>query len=409
MPLQSATLGVCTCDEGDSSSAIDVWARADVVRDEGMDLEGALTELALVRESIRAFALDLTGLTVFTEAATGAFRCTPTLALAAGARRVFAIARDSRFGSRSDAVTAVRSLAQSANVDDERLTIVDGFDRVGEADIVTNLGFVRPLDRRMIARLSPYAVIPLMWETWELRPHELDFSACLARDILVLGTNESDSRLRTMDDVGHVVAKLLAHAEVATRARVLVVGGGALASGVARTLSRAGARVTVLSELPVDADVEPLRVVASLASPRARAWLRRVSALVLVDHHSEHVLVGDRGDIAPEAIAEANPRLAVVHISGLTDDRALRSLGLTVVPDVIASRPRTMSVTTALLGPRPVFALHAAGLRVGEIMARARRATTTVAAARALALRHALCQDFSSLQYQRHRSRETGT
>ncbi len=33
-------------------------------------------------------------------------------------------------------------------------------------DLVTNLGFVRPIDRRLLAQLSSDALVAFMWEPW---------------------------------------------------------------------------------------------------------------------------------------------------------------------------------------------------------------------------------------------------
>ena len=49
---------------------------------------------------------------------------------------------------------------------------------IAGADIVTNLGFVRPIDEPLLSKLGPQAVVSLMWETWEHRPEELDRDAC---------------------------------------------------------------------------------------------------------------------------------------------------------------------------------------------------------------------------------------
>jgi hypothetical protein len=55
--------------------------------------------LGLMRHAILQCDLDLSRVTVLTEAATGAYSVTPVLAALAGAQTVFAYARDSRHGS----------------------------------------------------------------------------------------------------------------------------------------------------------------------------------------------------------------------------------------------------------------------------------------------------------------------
>ncbi len=349
-----------------------------------------MPEGPLVRACIASFGLDLTGLTIFTEAATGAFACTPAIALAAGADRVLALAKDSRHGSRAEAARAVRSLARRVGVED-RLAIVEDHARLEEAHIVTNSGLVRPLSADRVARMRSDAVIPLMYESWEFRPRDLDLGACLERGLLVLGTRESDPRLRSMDEIGFIAAKLLRDAGVAIeRARIAVLGGGAFGSSVVRCLTRLGATAIaiVVADQPLPRDIEGVR-----------AFLAEADALVAADYSGDRVLIGPGGLLEVDELVRLNSRLVIAHVVGRVDASELRKAYYCVVPDHVPETPQTMSVTLAHLGPEPVFKLQTAGLKVGEIMARARREATTSADARAFALGDPLCQDFSPLQY----------
>ena len=74
-----------------------------------------------------------------------------------------------------------------------------------DVDILTNTGFLRPINKKLIKALTPKCVIPLMWEPWEFRPEEIDIDACVERGIKVYGTNEADPRLKTMDYIGWIV------------------------------------------------------------------------------------------------------------------------------------------------------------------------------------------------------------
>lgn len=362
-----------------------------------------MREVQLIREAIAAFELDLTGLTVFTEAATGYFRCTAAIALAAGAARVLAIAKSSHHGSIASARDAVTQLVRELGVE-RGLSLVDNADQIAEADIVTNTGFVRPITDDVVSRMRRDAVIPLMWETWEFRPADLDLRACLERDILVLGTNEDDPRLQTKVLVGVVAERLLQQAEVTIAgAAIVVLGGGVFGSSIGRRLDAMGARVSIRCAGPLDGDVAHLR--------SAVPWrdLVDVSALVVADHESTHLLVGPAGELSVQDLVAANSNLTVVHVSGLIDAPGIRAAGCRLMPGIIARAPRTMSLTTSYLGPHPVIQLHTAGLRVGQIMARERRRRPTVAAARRSALEDRLCQDFSESQYAHFQAKTAGS
>lgn len=125
-----------------------------------------LRRLAL--RALDTFSLDLTGMRILTEAGSGPYVMTPLLAAMAGGR-VRALTRDSRYGSAKDVRAHTLDLASHWGLAVDVVT-----DRTAEyfadADIVTNLGFVRPIDRSVIDVLPPTAVIALMFEPWELRP-----------------------------------------------------------------------------------------------------------------------------------------------------------------------------------------------------------------------------------------------
>ena len=56
----------------------------------------------ILNQCINRFNLDLTDLTVLTEAATGPYLYSPVMAALGGAGKVYAIAGDSRYGRKED-------------------------------------------------------------------------------------------------------------------------------------------------------------------------------------------------------------------------------------------------------------------------------------------------------------------
>ena len=144
----------------------------------------------LVNEAVERMELDLSGLTVLTEAASDSFICTPLLAARAGAN-VIAVTKSSRYGSSKDIITYGGDMAKAFGVssciqftDDSPLNFAE------KADLVTNLGFVRPINKEFVALMPQHAVISLMWAPWEIREEDITFSACKEKGIPVIGTNE---------------------------------------------------------------------------------------------------------------------------------------------------------------------------------------------------------------------------
>lgn len=120
-----------------------------------------LRMVRLMREAIARVKLDLSGMVIVTEAATGAYAVTPVIAALAGAHRVYAMARSSKYGAFQEVVEQTQSLAELAGVQ-ESIEVVNRITKrmIGQADIITNSGHVRPIDARKIGWMKSTAVIP---------------------------------------------------------------------------------------------------------------------------------------------------------------------------------------------------------------------------------------------------------
>jgi hypothetical protein len=345
----------------------------------------------LVEDAIKRMSLDLRGWIVLTEAATGHYALTPIIAALAGAPRVLALAKDSRFGAAAEVAAALQRQAKAwgAGGAVETLTARDD-PRIAEADIVTNLGNVRPIDRGMLARLKTAAVVSLMWETWEFRAEDVDRDECRRRHIPLLGTNEHHPDLDTFGYVGPVVVKLLFAAGIEVlRSRIVVAGSGEFAARAAECLKAMRAEITAIDT----------RTPGALDSAGARDCLARADALVVVDHTTRRPLIGPGGDIGSGDLASLNPGLSIIHLCGGVDRDGLAAHGLTLVPDRFAP-VGYMSVATDYVGPKPLIDLHAAGLCVGQSLRLATSRGLSGAEAEAWALTHCpYAQGFSD----RHR------
>ena len=163
-----------------------------------------------IKESIRKLELDLEDLVVLTEAASGNYACTPIISALAGSEKVYAYGRDSRFGKAKDVIANIKKIAAKLEVNDkiEFITELDE-DLISQADIVTNLGPLRPIGSEFINKMKETAAIPLMREPWEFREGEIDLKACKDRGIIVMGTNENHPDLLIFDYLGHLCAKKL--------------------------------------------------------------------------------------------------------------------------------------------------------------------------------------------------------
>ena len=319
----------------------------------------------LIGDAIDTYDLDLSGLVVFTEAASGNYVVTSLIAALAGSDRVFAITRDSRYGKAVDVRNFTLELAQKWGVENQIEVVSDKIPSIlSQVDIVTNLGFVRPIDKNMIAHLKPTAVLPLMWETWEFREVDLDLSECRRKGIMVLGTNEREIGLDLFIYVGYLAVKLAFELEIEIyRSKIVVVGSGVFGKNSVKTFDKLDANIKYID----------LSAGNSLETEPDKFTLRDADLVVLVEHHSPVCLIGSEGQITVEELLMLSPHLAIVHIAGNINRKEIDSAAIPCVPQKSAV-PGYMSVSTDYLGPKPVIALHTAGLKVGEAMARARLA-----------------------------------
>lgn len=290
--------------------------------------------------AITDMELDLSEICVLTEAASGAFAVTCLIAALAGAERVFAVAKDSHYGTANDVIAHVGDWAQSLGVIDRIELTAEPARRFGpESHLVTNAGFVRPITGPMIRSLPP----------------------ALALSVPVVGTNETHPRVATFAQVGRLARVLIEETigESVAGAGIVVIGSDPFGGAIEMMLAEAGAQILRLVS-PAD----------SLFDPAHRGFIETARALVLAEHRVPDCLVGP-GGVPLDWIGADGP--ALIHISGVVDQDGIEGRGLRKIPPHEV-RPGYMGVTPGYLGPEPVIDLNTAGLRAGEVVVRARRA-----------------------------------
>ena len=313
----------------------------------------------LMQSAVRECALDLSGATVLTEAASGAYAVTPVLAAFAGAR-VNAFTRSTRYGSAADVEAQTMALARAAGIAD-RIQVSSELTpaMISAADIVTNSGHLRPLDARLITSMKVGSVISLMYEVWELRPEDVDLAAAEQRAIPVAGTNERHPALDVFSYLGPLAVSLLHDSGVPVyRNSILLLCDNDFAPFIEKGLHGAGAQVTLAADLRA---LEPSAYDAVLLSMHPRPGS---------EFGQEHAA----------AIARIAPGAVVAQFWGDIDRPAFASAGIIVTP-ATAPRPGHMGVLLSDLGPDPIVRLQTGGLKVGEILWRARAAGMNAAQA----------------------------
>lgn len=311
--------------------------------------------ISLIRESIQRCELNLQEMTVVTEAATGAYAVTPVMAAIAGARRVFALGRDTRFGTIDQIRQGQQELARLAGVGDRiEFTTKKSREIFAQANIVTNSGHVRPIDAEVVNWMRRDAVIPLMYEAWELRPGDIDLAACRRRGIALAGTNESHPAINVFSFLGAMAIKLLHDSGVAAcGSRVLLLCDNPFAPYMVRTLQAAG------SFLDVAHDVHTLS-----------AHTLYDALLVAMRPRVQSVIGGADTLLPAEVVAKLWPGAVVAQFWGDLNRDALASAGVPYWPRESPAIGH-MGILPSAIGPEPIVRLQAGGLKVGEVMVKA--------------------------------------
>jgi hypothetical protein len=351
----------------------------------------------LIRREIERTRLDLKGLRVLTEASIGYRRITPVLAALAGADEVYAVGRDSATASRKQAEEQTAYFAELARVGVRVKLLSTRLQApLDTVDVVTDLPGVRPVDESIVRNVAGTAAVSLMRGTASWRPADVDVATCRRHGVAVAGVDEEAIGLHRYAPLAVLAALLDLGVEVAGSA-VLVAGDGPAVPYVVQALARLGAYVLVAA--PETAGRVGLyggsKAGDALSDDSALGRLPAADALVLCPAEAGARTVGPGAPVDAARLAAAAPHVAVV---GLEAEADLRTLGAAGLRCRAAGGPDGVSD----LLPQAVIARHAAGLKVGEVMTRARRRGSSPLAAEQLAADEAhaelLPKDLSSLR-----------
>ncbi len=297
-----------------------------------------------IQASIKKFNLNLEKKIVLTEAASGNYVVTSVIAALAGAI-VYAVVRESRYASIIEVKKQTYNLATKFGVED-KITIFDDKQEIDfkSIDIITNTGFVRPINEDMIQKLSTKCVIALMWEPWEYREEDLNIEACARRGIKVYGTNERDKKLRTMHYLGYIVLNFLLNEKKSPfSANILLLGNRYFCEPIIQILKQNNYKYTYVSEYKNKINIE------------------NFDSIVIAEHEKDTLLIGKDALISNQQL---ETKKTIIHICGNVDFSDVKYKTIPKNPADFGY----MSFTTDYIDSQAVIDLHTAGLKVAEGM-----------------------------------------
>jgi hypothetical protein len=343
--------------------------------------------LRLIRREIERARLDLKGLRVLTEASVGYRRVTPVIAALAGADEVFAVSRDSVAASRKEAEEQTGYLAGLARVEARvRLLPTRLQAPLDTIDIVTDLPGVRPVDESVIRNVAESAAVSLMRGVAHWRPADVDVATCRRHGVAVAGQDEEALGLLRYPPLA-VLSTLLDLGVEVSGSTVIVAGDSPTVPYVVRALTQQGARCFVASfESAGRVNLYGGEKAGdTLADDGVIGRLPEADALVLCPAGPVARSIGPGAPVDAARLATAAPHLAVVGLEAESDLRAL-------APAVLRCRSAGGPDGVFDLLPQAVIAQHVAGLKVAEVMTRARRRGSSPLAAEQFAAAEALAE-----------------
>ncbi|MHC4043491.1 hypothetical protein [Bradyrhizobium sp. 23AC] len=299
-----------------------------------------------MKRALAETGLDMSGMTVLTEAATGAYAVTPVLAAMAGAKQVYAFTKPGRHGTVTDTKRETFEIAATLDVAD-RIEILEKIspEVLHSVDIVTNSGHLRPLTAALIDQLRGDAVIALMFEAWEFRREDLDIEACARRKIPVVGVNERHPAIDVFSFLGPLAVKQLHDCGLAVLGnKIALLCDNDFLSPLHTGLTNLGANVETFD---------------SIAAVHPGAWEAFVVALQPTD--SPRIGRAEAAHLA----ACAPDGAVVVQFWGDIDRAVLADNGLAVWPPQSVGQGH-MGILLSEIGPEPIIRLQTGGLRAAE-------------------------------------------
>jgi len=301
--------------------------------------------ISKINKSIDKFKLDLSNQIVLTEAATGSYSCTPIIALQAGASKVYALAKETSYGNYEDIENGFVNYKT-----DKRLKVIKSLDEIDDKiNIVTNSGFIRPINHNLLKFLTRKSVVTLMYEPWEFRASDIDIDFLCANDIKVYGTNEHDSRLKTMDYIGltalnHILNYKITHF---SENKILLLGNFEFTEPIEKILIHNRYLVTTINDYNQKIDIKDYDIV------------------VVAENKNNNLLIGcENAYILNEKMSSSKK---VIHICGNVDFSDLNCLYIPNHPAPFGY----MSFRTDFIDNMALIDLQTASLKVAEGMLKA--------------------------------------
>lgn len=359
----------------------------------------------IIKNSISKINLDLTDLIILTEAATGNWISTPLIASFANAKQVICISKDTKYGKSFDIQKNFKQITSYFDIAD-KIHVFDKLDSnlISKADIVTNSGHVRPIDRKFIDAMKKTAVITLMWEPWEFRSNELDLSYCWNKGISILGVNEDNNILNVMRYTGKNILKIFLNHNISiNNKKIILVGENRSIFPMISFLIKNGAVIYIVSStLKNQLQKLGIKIIGEKLSESKLSQFLKICDIILINSAPIHSdVIGGKKGLSISKLQSLNPNVIIVVYFGAVDYQQIKKHKINCYPNNEVKQGY-MPWTLDFLGPQPTIELNCLGLKVGEILSKNRLSGLDPKNTEKKSLESGFCLDFSEEQKRKY-------
>lgn len=323
---------------------------------------------AKLKKRVKELDLRLSGLTVLTEAASGPYVVTPVLAALAGAR-VFANSRTTRYGTVEQVFEATRQLAAEAGVEVNLITEITP-EIVASADIITNSGHLRPLDREKLQHAKDGLVIPLMYEAWEWRDADMDAAYIRERGFKLGATNERHPDIDVFNYLGDMAVRQIFDAGTCPyKNKFILLCNNDFGPYMAKVIAR---NCEMLAIIDKDENRDKyelsdnIRWIGGFPEIRIPAEFRDAEAVVFTAYPFDQVWIDKAGPVLVDSLKEQLDDPFVLRYAGDVNTEALKQAGIRYFPEHVHSGH--MGILPSAVGNDPIIRLQAGGLKAAEAL-----------------------------------------
>lgn len=305
----------------------------------------------LIKQYCTQLKLNLEGQVVLTELASGPYRYLPAIAAFAGAKKVIAYTKDSKYGKTKDIIKEGKTFFDRLKVIDKIQIKTELKDQdFSEATLVTNSGFLRPINHDFIEKLKPGTVISLMYDAWELRDDEISIESCNKRDIKIIGTNENAEHFPIFSYCSPLILKMVFNAGYEVLNNTILVWSsddfGILAK---KAFENNGAKeVIVTTNLSI-----------------LNRHLSSLDFIFICNYNQKTPYFKDGGCFDVSNFVKQNPAIGVIHLFGEIGADTLKKNAIFYYPKR-EGKASQMTYTLADLSPLPLLKLQIASLKASQ-------------------------------------------